>query len=105
MSEHQNLYCSCFSDVETLLRPGGPRADRGPLARIVSQHTKPIRTKMKGSLVRRTENTNDNKGFGHPTWLQASQLEADLVCAVSQNTKNSESTNENEGFVAQTHQK
>ena len=45
------------------------------------------------------------KGVGDLTWLQASQLEAHLVCIVSQNTKHTTNTKENKGFAAPNYQK
>ena len=59
-----------------------------------------IQINIKVLLLRHTENTkstNSNKGVGDVTWLQASQLEAHLVCIVSRNATNA---NSNKGVAA-----
>ena len=64
------------------------------LVSIVCQNTKytKIRIQMEVLLLRHTNNTNNTnykEGVADLKWLQASQLEAHLVCIVSQSTKSS----------------
>ena len=96
ISEQRHLYCHLyflyFWYFETLGRPCGPWAGRGPpAAPSVSKCTtkQQIQIKLKVLLLRHTKHSkesNSNAGFGDLTWLRASQLDARLVCIVS-NTK------------------